>query len=103
MAENKPGPYRDRNLLVQTLAMLAQERGWPVWKSLNPKLNNSQEWPVVFIEILFLPEGERQISYHIPASELIIELPLRMSQWDGHTVAEKQLRLEELIRLLGEA
>jgi hypothetical protein len=78
--------YYDRNLVVQALAKLAMDQG------LNVGIRQDKEWLILYID---LPTG--QVSWHIPASELIGEFPEYNGKWDGHDLDQKRDRIKKFI------
>lgn len=89
--------YEDRNLLAMAFAKMAQAAGWPVWLGLD-EADPDPAWPVLFIET---PYG--QVSYHIPAREVvgIWDDPDPAVSWDFHSTREKHKRLKKLIEQHG--
>lgn len=86
-SNSKEEAYIDRNLVVQGFARLVIENGFLVGvKKTDP------EWPIIYVE---LPTG--QISYHIPAKELVVDLPEFDATWDGHSLEEKRDRLKAFL------
>ena len=79
--------YYDRNQAVLALARLAQRLGYQV--GVKP----DAEWPILFIDV---PAG--QVSWHIPAAELVGEWPEYPGEWDGHALNEKRRRMAEVVR-----
>ena len=72
--------YDARNAIIVAALGSATDLGYATGFRIDPA---EPEWPVVFIE---LPEG--QISYHLPQHVL---------PWDGHTIAEKNIRITQFI------
>ena len=80
--------YLDRNLAVQVLARMAKELHYRVGIR-----DEDTEWPVIYIE---LPTG--QVSWHIPAKELVGDFMETVLQWDGHDVEIKRQRLVDYVQ-----
>ena len=80
--------YLDRNLAVQVLARMAKELHYRVGIK-----DEDTEWPIIYIE---LPTG--QVSWHIPAKELVGDFMETVLQWDGHDVGIKRQRLVDYIQ-----
>lgn len=84
--------YAERNRLALTLARLAHALGHDV--CLAEDKENGPDWFILFIET---PAG--QVSWHIPWGEVDAEnlnLPYRFTaEWDGHTKAQANRRLEK--------
>ena len=79
--------YHDRNLVVQLAAKLAIQCG------LKAGIRERQgQWPILYID---LPTG--QVSWHIPADELIPGLPDFPDSWDGHDLKTKRNRLIDFV------
>ena len=81
--------YYDRNLVVMAFAKLAQARGFQVGLRLDP---DEPDWPVLMID---LPSG--QVSWHLPAAEVIGDWSEYTDEWDSHTLVEKQERIVQFI------
>ena len=82
--------YRDRNLAVMALAQICLDNGFKVGLNLNL---DDPKWPILFID---LPDG--QVSWHLPKDEIIGSWPTYYGPWDGHSLIEKQGRIEAFIR-----
>jgi len=80
--------YEDRNLLVQLVARLAGQLGIRTGIGVDEK---EPEWPVIYVD---LPTG--QVSWHVPRDELLISLG-RYDSWDGHSTADKRVRIERFL------
>ena len=79
--------YFDRNLVVQLAAKLAIQCG------LKAGIRERHgQWPILYID---LPTG--QVSWHIPADELIPGLPDFPDSWDGHDLKTKRNRLIDFV------
>jgi phosphodiesterase/alkaline phosphatase D-like protein len=79
--------YFDRNLVVQLAAKLAIQCG------LKAGIRERHgQWPILYID---LPTG--QVSWHIPADELIPGLPDFPDTWDGHDLKTKRNRLIDFV------
>ena len=79
--------YHDRNLVVQLAAKLAIQCG------LKAGIRERQgQWPILYID---LPTG--QVSWHIPADELIPGLPDFPDSWDGHDLEMKRRRVNRFM------
>ena len=79
--------YHDRNLVVQLAAKLAIQCG------LKAGIRERHgQWPILYID---LPTG--QVSWHIPADELIPGLPDFPDTWDGHDLKTKRNRLIDFV------
>ena len=87
--------YFDRNQAALALARLAQAVGYSVGVALEAA-NPDPEWPILYVD---LPTG--QVSWHIPAAELVGEWPAYSSAWDGHDLATKRERIREFIEDAG--
>ena len=86
--ESKPDEaYLDRNLCVQVMARMAQKLGY------NVGVKENGDWLILYID---LPTG--QVSWHIPAAELVKALPEYKGQWDGHDLELKRERIIDFIR-----
>ncbi len=85
-SNSKEEAYLDRNLVVQALAKLAMDQG------LNVGIKQDKEWPILYIDF---PTG--QVSWHIPAAELVRALPEYNGKWDGHDLEEKRKRIKEFL------
>lgn len=72
--------YARRNELVIEALYVADRIGLSAGVRLDPE---QPAWPVVFIE---LPDG--QVSWHLPEYE---------QAWDGHTTAQKYLRVAAFV------
>lgn len=81
--------YRDRNLLAQFAAALAQRCGFPVGTGIDA---DEPDWPVVYID---LPTG--QVSWHIPKGELVAGLGPYEREWDGHDGPKKERRIRAFL------
>jgi hypothetical protein len=81
--------YIDRNLAVQLLAKLAEEKGYAVGLRKDPE---EPEWPVLMID---LPTG--QVSWHLPAAEVVGKWSEYPDGWDGHTTEEKRERIRRFV------
>lgn len=92
MTDELTAVYRERNLLAQLAARLAQVAGLQVYLCEDA---DEPEWPVLYIE---LPTG--QVSWHIsPDDFLWPDLPLRRpNTWDGHTTEEKYSRVARFVQ-----
>jgi phosphodiesterase/alkaline phosphatase D-like protein len=90
MSQTESSPdqaYHDRNLVVQLAAKLAIQCG------LKAGIRERQgQWPILYID---LPTG--QVSWHIPADELIPGLPDFPDSWDGHDLKTKRNRLIDFV------
>ena len=87
MNESVPSEaYCDRNLAVQALATIAMDMG------INVGIKKDDEWPILYVD---LPTG--QVSWHIPASEIMGEFADYKGEWDGHDVEEKRNRMKKFI------
>lgn len=90
MSQTESSPdqaYHDRNLVVQLAAKLAIQCG------LKAGIRERQgQWPILYID---LPTG--QVSWHIPADELIPGLPDFPDTWDGHDLKTKRNRLIDFV------
>ena len=75
--------YFDRNQAAQGFAWLAGEAGYNYGVD-----RKDAEWPILRVD---LPSG--QVSWHIPAAELIGDWPAYEGDWDGHTLEEKRKRI----------
>ena len=89
----KDQAYQERNMCVAALSRVAQSLGCRVWLGQHDPADAAWEddWRnIVFID---LPTG--QVSWHIHDSELHLfgHLPRGATGWDGHTNAEKYVRL----------
>lgn len=82
--------YKERNLVVQLLAVLGEEKGWRV-----EVVDESIDWKILYINTDF-----GQLSWHIPSDELQMEWPIVEQAWDGHTTAEKFNRIENIIKFM---
>ncbi len=96
MSTDSKGPtlddvYRDRNLLAQLAAALAQRAGLRVGVGVDAE---EPDWPVIYID---LPSG--QVSWHVPKSELVARLEPYGGEWDGHLGPEKERRIREFLEL----
>lgn len=78
--------YFDRNQAAMVIGKFAQMLGFTV--GIKP----DKEWPILYVE---LPTG--QVSWHLPAGELMGSFPIYEGQWDGHDVQEKRERLRKFI------
>lgn len=78
--------YFDRNQAVQVIAKLAYQLGYKCG------VKEDKEWPILYVD---LPSG--QVSWHIPANEMIGAFPEYDDGWDGHDVEEKRERLRKFI------
>ena len=88
--ESKPDEaYLDRNLCVQVMTRMAQKLGY------NVGVKENGDWPILYID---LPTG--QVSWHIPAAELVRALPEYNGKWDGHDLEEKRKRIKEFLEAL---
>ena len=83
--------YFDRNQAATALARCAIRLGFRVGVKSDP------EWPILFID---LPAG--QVSWHLPAAELIGEWAEYAGEWDGHDLATKRDRVARFIAEIGE-
>ncbi len=81
--------YKDRNLLAQLAAVLAQRAGLCVGIGVDAE---EPDWPVIYID---LPTG--QVSWHVPKDELVARLDPYGPKWDGHLGEEKQRRIREFL------
>ena len=75
--------YLDRNLAVQVMAKMALQLGCRVGVR-----EREEEWSILYID---LPTG--QVSWHIPASELIGDFRDYEGEWDGHDLEMKRRRV----------
>ncbi len=80
--------YKDRNLVVQLLALLGAEKGWK-----SEMTRESENWIILYINTDF-----GQLSWHIPSEELQVEWPEVTHTWDGHSTSEKNKRIENIIK-----
>ena len=83
--------YAERNRLALTLARLAHALGHDAYFAEDKE--NGPDWCILFIET---PAG--QVSWHIPWDEVQGRhiMPYRLSaEWDGHTKAQANRRLEK--------
>ena len=78
--------YFDRSQAAMALARLASARGFVIGVKPAP------DWPILFID---LPTG--QVSWHIPAGELVGNWPEYAGEWDGHGLAAKRQRIADFI------
>jgi len=85
----KDDVYRDRNLLAQLAAVLAQQCGLHVGTGVDAE---EPDWPVIYID---LPSG--QVSWHVPRGELVARLKPYGQEWDGHPGPEKERRIHEFL------
>lgn len=82
--------YFDRNLAVQLAAKLADSLGYRVGLRTDPE---EPDWPVLVID---LPTG--QVSWHLPAHEVVGHFEAYPDDWDGHTVEDKRERITRWVR-----
>jgi hypothetical protein len=86
--------YRDRSLVAQLCAKLAEQAGFNVSLDVT-----DPQWPILFIDFL-----DGQISYHLALNDLAhwtSELPRApIGHWDGHSVEEKQRRICRMLNHL---
>jgi hypothetical protein len=82
--------YFDRNQAVQALGRLAQSMGYNVGLLDDPE---EPGWPVLVID---LPTG--QVSWHLPADEVLGVWGRYDGEWDGHTTGEKRERIRKFVR-----
>jgi hypothetical protein len=76
----EPVNYERRNLFVLEALLVARASGLAAGVRLDPA---HPAWPVVFIE---LPDG--QVSWHLPE---------HATPWDGHTNAQKYVRIATFV------
>ena len=81
--------YVDRNLAVQVLAILANQKGYQIGIR-----NREDDWPILYVE---LPTG--QVSWHIPKDEIVALLPDYPGEWDSHDLKEKRDRLRRFLEV----
>ena len=81
--------YLDRNLAVQTLAILARQQGYQTGIK-----KREDEWPILYVE---LPIG--QVSWHIPKDGIAAFFPDYNGDWDGHDLREKRVRLRQFLEV----
>lgn len=81
--------YADRNLLAQLAAKFAADIGMPVGMANDPA---EPGWPIIYIE---LPTG--QVSWHVPADEVVERLTPYHGVWDGHSTEEKLARIQAFL------
>ena len=81
--------YVDRNLAVQVLAILANQKGYQIGIR-----NREDDWPILYVD---LPTG--QVSWHIPKDEIVALLPDYPGEWDGHDLKEKRDRLRRFLEV----
>ncbi len=86
----KDDVYRDRNLLAQLAAVLAQRCGLHVGTGVDAE---EPDWPVIYID---LPSG--QVSWHIPSAELVARLDPYGRDWDKHDGPEKEHRIRAFLQ-----
>ena len=79
--------YYERNLAAAALARLALLVGWRAGLYDDPE---SPGWPVCSV---LLPQGE--VTWHLTAAPS--GLPRIERAWDGHTAADRDLRLEAFV------
>lgn len=93
--------YRDRNLLAAAISVMAYRlESSPTfqeyaggWTDPDADDADADEWAIVWAVL----EGE-QVSWHVPRNLVEdIDLPNRPHDYDGHTRAEKNNRLEDYI------
>lgn len=83
--------YADRNHVALAFAFMADAQGWNVGYLIDGF--GDHDWPVLVVDT---PCG--QVSWHLP-KEMMPPLMRRYNGvWDGHTTAEKNDRLANLIR-----
>lgn len=80
--------YKERNLLVQLIAVLGEEKGWRV-----EVVREDNEWGIIYIT-----NSYGQMSWHIPLDEVKIDWPEVRGVWDGHTTSDKYEIIELMIR-----
>ena len=81
--------YYDRNLLVQLLAVEYFTNKKNVFISYDSET-------IGYVLICF-QIGDKQISWHIPETELIIDLPLNTEEWKPIDVKERQKKIYDFI------
>lgn len=82
--------YKERNLVVQLLATIGEERGWKV-----EVVKEDQDWYILYINTDF-----GQLSWHIPSDELKVKWPEVTNVWDGHSTIEKYETIEKMINTM---
>lgn len=85
--------YFDRNQAVLALAKLGNEIGAICGFKID---KDNPDWIIVFAEFADI----KQVSWHIPASEMPTGLlPAYKGDWDGHTLEEKRERMKSFIEM----
>jgi hypothetical protein len=96
LREQKDGAYLERDQLVALAARMARALGWRVGLRVHepyPDPTWEPDWcNVVLID---LPTGQVSWHYHDSERPLFDGLPPYPSAWDGHSTAEKYLRVGE--------
>ena len=82
--------YKERNLIVQLLAVLGEERGWKV-----ETVKDGDDWHILYLNTEF-----GQLSWHIPSDELKVKWPEVKDVWDGHSTMEKYSNIERMINTM---
>lgn len=88
---SKSDAYTERNVVVQLAALLARRLGYKVGIKQDPALEDAAAWPVLYIDLPDLDHG--QVSWHLPAREVLFRFPEYDGEWDGHTQLAKNSRL----------
>lgn len=87
--------YQERDACVALIAKMARAMGFAVWMGRHPKSDTSWDPEWMNIVYVMLPTG--QLSWHIHDDELPMfsSIPRGLTEWDGHTTAEKYQRMRE--------
>ncbi len=85
--------YRDRNNIVQLLAVLLNMQGIKAGIRIGTE---NDEWPVVAMDLPFSIDN-KQIAWHIPKDQNIISDISYDMPYDGHTNEEKEQHIKNFI------